>query len=108
MFDAALTFNFVQTDSVREPRIWAVSVAGITSKTFPISALGMQDTVTAAPGKATGTYDSGNGWMNLTLPVVFTDSGGHIPNHAETIAFTLATNKSITAGMQEWMRRVSL
>jgi len=96
-FSAALTFTFVELDQVHFPGIWSVSVAGATPETFPVAEGIFSDTVTATPGPFNGAYNARTGAMTLSLQVDFTDTGGHLPSHAEPVMFDLATNQTLSA-----------
>jgi len=99
-FPVALQFAFAE--QAQPAGIWAVTVAGVGPEQFPVSAAGMNDTITATPSAVTGAYDSQHGAMSLTLNVLFTDTGGHLPAGGELIMFALSTSGAITqqsAGM---------
>ena len=97
-FPIDVTFSFDnQTGNT-----WSVGVGGLTPEHFPVSAAGINDTVTATPSAATGSYDAGHGAMSVALNVLFTDTGGHLPQKGELVPFALSTSGAITqqsAGM---------
>jgi hypothetical protein len=77
---------------------WTVSVPSLPPETFiPNLPDGIQDSVTVTPNASSaGTYDEGDGQMNLTLPVKIQDTDNFFSPNPETVNFSLSTSGSLT------------